>query len=89
MTLQIWSYLLRFTGCQSDEGLTLDLPTLIECKVMPGIPLEAHEQRVSNLIQSLLVAACLGPILRCLPFSPPLPLSSLGPTLFKPLLREG
>ena len=36
------------------------LPSLLEAKVMPGIPTEAQEQRVSNAIQSLLVAACLG-----------------------------
>lgn len=40
-----------------------DLSAIIEAKIMPGIPLEAQEQRVSNGIQSLLVAACLGKIL--------------------------
>ena len=33
---------------------------MIEAKVVPRLPMEAQEQRVTNLIQSLLVAACLG-----------------------------
>ena len=35
-------------------------PAMIEAKVVPRLPMEAQEQRVTNLIQSLLVAACLG-----------------------------
>lgn len=49
-----------FPAGQLVESGHSDLPSLIEAKVMPGIPLEAQEQRVSNGIQSLLVAACLG-----------------------------
>jgi len=32
----------------------------IEKELMSSLPQEAHESRISNLIQSLLIAACLG-----------------------------
>lgn len=38
----------------------MDLSVLIDRKLVPLLPAEAQDQRVSNLIQSLLVAACLG-----------------------------
>ena len=44
----------------TDVSASAGEPAMIEAKVVSRLPMEAQEQRVTSLIQSLLVAACLG-----------------------------
>ena len=43
-----------------DVTKVANLAELIDRKVLPKLPVEAQEQRLSNLLQSIFTAACLG-----------------------------
>ena len=51
----------------AELGEDKNVSSRVEAEIMPGVPPEAQEQRVSNGIQSLLVAACLGDLTLHLP----------------------